>query len=545
MRPIQRNKPICESLENRRLMSLTVEVRNADGSASANVSTVGQVLTLDVLAVVSSSNNDPTQDGLEDLTGSFVATAGGGASVAGSLAATNVAPFHANGAQPGTSQDLNGDGNLDDGSNDPVDTTGYFIARASPVQTSDTGTIVGNTVVFKVATLSYAVTSLSGGGQTDINFIPYDDPSGVDNASWAENGSTIYPAIGGVFQSGSAFTVSDPALVTAPVAMNDAVTVAQNTPTTINELKNDTVIDPLNPASVTIGTAAAHGTTTVQSDGSILYTPTSGYTGADSFTYTVADNGGLVSNAATVSINVVATPAPTAGAVSANTFLDQPVNIVVLSHDSSVGTLVPASVTVASAAAHGKAVAQSDGSIQYTPANGYLGTDTFTYTVSDSNNETSSPATVTVTVATPVAPTANPDSFTVGLNTAANLNVLANDSLGSITANPAVYLTSSPANGTATIAPDNSIVYTPATGYSGSDQLKYVVGQLGRTKFSACCGQHHRDCRRPAGGGQLYPTGVERTIQQHQRAGERDRRSGDPADGRDHHDRPRQRHSDG
>ncbi len=465
----------CESLENRRLMSLTVEVRNADGSASADVSTVGQVLTLDVLAIVSSSNNDPTQDGFQDLTGSFIATAGGGASVAGNLAATNLSPFHANGAQPGTSQDLNGDGNLDVGSNDPVDTTGYFIARASPVQTADTGTIVGNTLEFKIATLSYTVTSLSGGGQTDINFIPYDDPSGVANASWAENGATIYPAIGGVFQAGSAFAISDPALVTAPVANNDSATVAENTPTTIHELKNDTVIDPLNPASVTIGTAAAHGTTTVQADGSILYTPTSGYTGADSFTYTVADNGGLVSNAATVSINVVATPAPTAGAVSATTFLDQPANIVVLTHDSSVGTLVPGSVTIAGAAAHGKAVAQSDGSIEYTPANGYLGTDTFTYTVSDSNNETSSPATVTVTVATPVGPTANSDSFTVGLNTPTSLDVLANDTLGSITANPKVYITGSPTNGIATVQSDNTILYTPTTGFSGSDSLNYVV----------------------------------------------------------------------
>jgi hypothetical protein len=480
--------PHCEPLEKRQLMSLTIEVRNTDGTSTANVSTVGQVLTLDVLAVVSSSSNDPTGDGLEDLTGSLVSTASGSASVAGNLAAVNLSPFRSNGAQPGTQQDLNGDGNLDLGSNDPVDTSDYFFARAQPAQDSSTGTIVGNTLEFNIATLTYTVTSLGAGGQTGISFIPYVDPAGVDNAGWMEDGSPIYPAIGGVFQGGSAFTVSDPTLVTPPVAANDSATVAKNTPTVINELKNDTVIDPLNLSSV-VASTPAHGSTTLQSDGTLLYTPATGYTGADSFTYTVADTGGMVSNSATVSINVVATPAPIAGAVAATTFLDQVVNVNVLSHDSSTATLVPASVAITGNPAHGTAAVQPDGSINYTPSNGFIGTDTFTYTVGDSNNETSSAATVTLTVNTPVAPTANNDTFTVGQNTPTPLDVLANDTLGSITTGAKVYVTSAATNGTAIVQSDNTILYTPTTGYNGSDSFQYVVvDSVGEASAAASVG---------------------------------------------------------
>lgn len=66
----------------------------------------------------------------------------------------------------------------------------------------------------------------------------------------------------------------------------------------------------LSPATVTIVTQPAHGTASVNSaTGLVSYTPTAGYTGPDSFTYTVADTAGTVSGPATVSLTVVAPPA--------------------------------------------------------------------------------------------------------------------------------------------------------------------------------------------------------------------------------------------
>jgi hypothetical protein len=40
-------------------------------------------------------------------------------------------------------------------------------------------------------------------------------------------------------------------------------------------------------------------------DGTVLYTPKRGFRGTDLFTYTVMDDGGALSNEATVRINVV------------------------------------------------------------------------------------------------------------------------------------------------------------------------------------------------------------------------------------------------
>jgi hypothetical protein len=468
-------KTICEALEERRLMSLTIEVRNTDGSASTTVTQVGQVINLEVLAVISSANNEPTEDGLEDFSGSFISTENGDHSIDGNLAVTeNLAPFKANGTSPGVIQDLNGDGNLDVGSNSALNTEDYFDCRASPLQSSDTGTIVGNDLEFDVATMTYTVTKLNSGGQTSINFVPYTSQS-QDAAAWAEEGE-FEGNIGGIFQGGTAYTLSDPSLVTNPTAVNDTATVAENTSTTINELANDDVIDPLNPTSVTIASAASHGTTSVnQSTGSILYTPANGYIGTDSFTYHVADTGGLVSNTATVSINVVPTPAPVALSIASTTYLDQPVDLNVLASATSQATLVPADTAIVAQPPHGTAAVQTDGSILYTPQNGYTGSDSFTYTVGDSNGETSNTATVDMTVNTPIYPTAANIASNTSAGTPVDINVLSQATLGSLTTGLTVHVSTQPADGTAAVQSDNSILYTPNAGYIGSDTFEYVI----------------------------------------------------------------------
>lgn len=93
---------------------------------------------------------------------------------------------------------------------------------------------------------------------------------------------------------------------TAPVATNDGAAITINTARIINVLANDTDTDGnIVPSTVAVGTAPAHGTTAVNpATGAVTYTPALNYIGADSFTYTVADAGGLTSNAATVNLTV-------------------------------------------------------------------------------------------------------------------------------------------------------------------------------------------------------------------------------------------------
>ena len=102
----------------------------------------------------------------------------------------------------------------------------------------------------------------------------------------------------------------------APVAANDTATSTDDAEVTINVIANDTDSDgTIDPTSVQIVSQPAHGTTSTTSTGSVVYTPTAGYSGSDSFTYTVKDNQGAVSNVATVTLTVTAAaqPPPSSG----------------------------------------------------------------------------------------------------------------------------------------------------------------------------------------------------------------------------------------
>jgi hypothetical protein len=120
---------------------------------------------------------------------------------------------------------------------------------------------------------------------------------------------------------------------------------------------------------------------------------------------------------------------PAANADSATTPVNTPVPITVLANDSdSDGTLVPSTVTVVGAPAHGgTSVNTTTGVITYTPASGFTGPDSFTYTVNDDDGATSNAATVSVTVGSGGTTDRFPTSFTVETGTlvsgtAASLN---------------------------------------------------------------------------------------------------------------------------
>ncbi len=92
----------------------------------------------------------------------------------------------------------------------------------------------------------------------------------------------------------------------APVAANDSYSTDQDTPLTVvvadGVLDNDTDADNDSLTAV-LDTDVSNGTLTLNSDGSFSYTPDSGFTGSDSFTY-LANDGTADSNVATVDITV-------------------------------------------------------------------------------------------------------------------------------------------------------------------------------------------------------------------------------------------------
>jgi hypothetical protein len=188
-----------------------------------------------------------------------------------------------------------------------------------------------------------------------------------------------------------------------PAAQNDSGVCAVNKSVTINVLANDAAGpgETLSPSSVTITTAPQHGTTSVDSStGAVTYQPAITYSGTDSFGYTVRDKLGALSNSATVSMRVQ--PAPLANNDTATLQANQSITINVLANDTSNGgTLAAASVKIVVPPTHGTAVANSGGTVTYTPKTGYSGLDTFQYTVQDNLATVSNPATVSIEVTAP------------------------------------------------------------------------------------------------------------------------------------------------
>jgi len=93
-----------------------------------------------------------------------------------------------------------------------------------------------------------------------------------------------------------------------PTAGNDQATTDFDQAVTIDVLNNDD--DPEDAAlSPTIVSQPTSGSATPNANGTITYAPNSGFSGDDSFSYTVSD-GSLTSNVATVAVTVNPAPAP-------------------------------------------------------------------------------------------------------------------------------------------------------------------------------------------------------------------------------------------
>ena len=184
----------------------------------------------------------------------------------------------------------------------------------------------------------------------------------------------------------------------APVAVGDSYWVSVDTFQMLDVLVNDSDVDSvIDPTSIEIFSPPLHGTTTPMPDGTVRYTPNAGYRGAESFTYRVRDSLGLFSNVATVQLRVNSAPNTNPDSLvvkqTITTVLD------VLRNDSDPdGTLNSAKLVIVSGSDMADVVVQSNGTIRFTPREGFLGTTQFRYVVSDNDGSPSVPTDVTVLV---------------------------------------------------------------------------------------------------------------------------------------------------
>ena len=314
---------------------------------------------------------------------------------------------------------------------------------------------------------------LSGAVGTGLSVTGHTDP-GHGTVTLAQDGSYSYvPAAGYSGPDSFTYTVRDQAgstatgrvaVTVAPMAAPDTATTASGAAIAIQVTGNDAGTG----LTVTSTTPPSHGGVAVGAGGTITYTPASGYSGLDSFTYTVTDAAGQ-----TVTTTVTITVVPVAGEVAASTTAGTSATGNVLS--AAVGTGL--SVTGHTAPTHGTVTIATDGSYSYAPDAGYVGSDSFTYTVTDQAGSTAT-GTVTVVVSAPVV--IGPGTVATGAGSEVQGDLLAGAPAGST-----VTSHTDPGHGTLAIAPDGSFTYTPAPGYSGLDAFDYTAVDVGGKTMTA------------------------------------------------------------
>lgn len=210
----------------------------------------------------------------------------------------------------------------------------------------------------------------------------------------------------------------------APQASDDQFTVeTDSADNAFDVLANDSDADG-DTLSIVSVTQPANGQASVSGD-QVLYTPSAGFIGTDSFSYTVEDGfGGQASATVTVTVQSANEP-PVVGDLTASTLRNQPVDIDVLAGASDpdgdelsiAGFTQPANGTVT----------QTGDVLRYLPDDEFVGSDSFTFTVSDGRGGEASASVVIDVAFANRAPVANPDEATTTAGEPVTVDVLAND----------------------------------------------------------------------------------------------------------------------
>ncbi|EFG3934656.1 tandem-95 repeat protein [Escherichia coli] len=269
-------------------------------------------------------------------------------------------------------------------------------------------------------------------------------------------------------------------------AHDDSRTAHAGAPVTVDVLTNDGFTN--GDKAITGVTDGAHGTVSI-SNGQVVYTPTSGYVGNDSFTYTVTSGG--IEETATVYLTLT-NSAPTLPHWTAINGEDSPIGIPGLlldtSSDADGDTMTVTDFTVngttwqagetANLAGYGSLTITSDGSVTFIPVADWNGNvPVVTYTATDGRDNGS--VTSTLTIQYNAIPDAVDDNATTHAGMAKVIDVLANDRFSN--SDKAVTAVTQGNNGSVAIE-NGKVRYTPNAGFNGTDSFTYTVTSGGVTE---------------------------------------------------------------
>jgi hypothetical protein len=205
----------------------------------------------------------------------------------------------------------------------------------------------------------------------------------------------------------------------------------------------------------------------------VQYKPNTGYTGNDSFVYTISDASGHISSA-TVYVTVT-----NVGPVANSDNVSMPMNSVPVQYYPLANDVEPVpanSIWIYSVGSPSHGTVGINGgahgtSLTYTPNANYMGTDIFPYTITDQTG-LQSIANETITIGNP--PVAVDDYILTAMNTPITYDPLSNDT------DPngfpiSIALIGSSGNSSNSNVGGAAILYTPNRGFQGPDTFTYQI----------------------------------------------------------------------
>lgn len=232
-----------------------------------------------------------------------------------------------------------------------------------------------------------------------ITYIPNENFYGKDSVNY-----TIRDLDGDESTATVRFTVTS--VDDIPSSVADNYNITENNSLSDNLLSNDTGLG--DGVTVSLVSNVSHGSLTLNSDGTFSYAPTTQFYGNDAFIYRVTDsNGDNSQSTASINISFVNDFAPTAVNDTFSTQEDTQIEYNIVSNDNDgddvatgVSTIDDESIFIVSSPSNGSIsiLPASGGTIRYSPNAGYVGNDSFTYTIRDNSTTESNQATVIIRV---------------------------------------------------------------------------------------------------------------------------------------------------
>jgi VCBS repeat-containing protein len=272
----------------------------------------------------------------------------------------------------------------EDGNVPPVASPDSFSVAADSTLMVGVPGVLGNDTDANGDSLTAALVSgvsdgtLTLGEDGSFEYVPDSGFSGTDGF--------LYEAADSSAADSAAVTISVESVNESPVARADSFQTVEDSALVVEApgvLENDSDPDGDSLAAVLVS-GPSSGALSLDADGSFEYEPDSAFSGTDGFLYEVADSSAADSAAVTITVESV-NESPVARADSFQTVEDSALVVEapgVLENDSDPdGDSLTAALV--SGPSSGALSLDADGSFEYAPSAGVVGSDAFTYEASD------------------------------------------------------------------------------------------------------------------------------------------------------------------